>query len=65
METWTGELIGRMHNEHVTYQELADALGVQKSYISMILNCRKRPKNAKERLNEAFEFILSKRRGET
>lgn len=61
METWTGELIGKMHNEHVTYQELADALGVQKSYISMILNCKKQPKNAKERLNEAFELVLRKR----
>ena len=37
-ETWTGNLIGRMHNKGITYDELAAEMGVGKAYISMILN---------------------------
>ena len=37
-EKWTGRLIGKMHNEKITYDELANELGVTKSYVSMILN---------------------------
>ena len=33
-ETWTGNLIGKMHNKDVTYDELAEEMGVTKSYVS-------------------------------
>lgn len=42
-ETWTGNLIGKMHNKDVTYDELAEEMGVTKSYVSMILNGHRRP----------------------
>lgn len=61
MDKWTGRLIGRMHNAGVTANDLAQHLGVSKAYISMILNCRKFPKGAQERLETAFEEILQKR----
>ena len=60
-EKWTGRLIGRMHNERVTYDDLSKELGCTKSYISMILNGRKKPKKARERLEAAFESILKKK----
>lgn len=61
-EKWTGELIGRMHNAKVTQQELADELGVRKSYISMILNGSRNPKDGKDRLVGAFGRVLQKRK---
>lgn len=61
-EKWTGVLIGKMHNERVTYQEMAEELDVTKSYISMILNGSRKPKGIKERMEEAFSSILEKRK---
>ena len=60
-EKWTGLLIGRMHNERITYDELAKELGVTKSYVSMILNGRRAPNDACERMNGAVDCIIQKR----
>ena len=61
-EPWTGDLIGKMHNNDVTYDELATELGVTKAYVSMILNGSRAPADAKERLQAAFDHVLEKRR---
>lgn len=61
-EKWTGKLVGRMHNEGVTYEELGAELGVGKAYISMILNSRRKPKDAQKRMEAALESILAKRK---
>ena len=63
-EKWTGNLVGKMHNERVTYQDMADEMSVTKSYISMILNGSRKPKGIKERMEEAFTSILEKRKSE-
>lgn len=60
-EAWTGELVGKMHNEHVTYDDLANMLGVGKSYISMVLNGSRNPKDAKERFEKAFVDCVAQR----
>lgn len=60
---WTGKLIGKMHNAGVTYDEIAEDMGVGKAYICMILNGRRTPPNAEERLYEAFDNALKKREG--
>jgi transcriptional regulator with XRE-family HTH domain len=51
-----------MHVQEVTYDELAEELGVGKSYVSMILNGRRNPPEAKERLQAAFDRVLMKRK---
>ncbi len=61
-EKWTGRLIGRMHNEEITRNELADELGVKKSYVSMILNCDRKPPDAQKRLEAAFDAIIERRK---
>lgn len=61
-EKWTGRLIGRMHNEGVTYEELGAELGISKAYVSMILNGGRKPKGIKERMEAAFEAVLDKRK---
>lgn len=59
MDKWTGELIGKMHNHKVTLQELADQMGMTKGYVSMILNCQRKPPNAEERFNAALDEIIA------
>lgn len=61
-ESWTGKLIGKMHNADVTYDDLAAEIGCGKSYISMILNGKRNPKGAREKLNAAFERVIEKRK---
>lgn len=60
-EVWTGNLIGRMHNKGITYDELAAEMGVGKSYISMILNGRRKPANIRKRMEDAVDTIILRR----
>ena len=60
-EKWTGRLIGRMHNEDVTYEELGAEMGVGKAYVSMILNGARKPAGIKERMESAFDAIIVRR----
>jgi len=60
-EKWTGRLIGRMHNERVTYDELGAELGVSKAYISMVLNGRRKPHGIRERMESALNAIIQRR----
>lgn len=62
-EKWTGRLIGKMHNERVTYDDLAEEMGVTKAYISMILNGVRKPDGIRERMENAFDSVVSKRKG--
>ena len=63
-EKWTGRLIGRMHNEEITRNDLANELGVKKSYISMILNCVRKPPGAQQRLEAGVDAIIERRKKE-
>lgn len=54
-----------MHVEGITYDDLAKELQVTKAYVSMILNGRKKPPNARERLEAAFAAVLEKKKAET
>ena len=58
-DTWTGVLVGKMHNKGVTYDALAAQLGVTKSYVSMVLNGARKPANARQRFNDAFNAIVT------
>lgn len=60
-EAWTGNLIGRMHNNGITYDELAAELGVGKAYISMILNGRRKPADIRKRMEDAVNIIVQRR----
>ncbi len=60
-EQWTGELVGRMHNAQVTLDDMAAEMHCTKSYVSQILNGRRKPENAQERLENAFKSIVDKK----
>ena len=64
MEKWTGRLVGKMHNERINSAELAAELGVTPAYVSMILNGKRNPPGARERLEKAVNSITERRRKE-
>lgn len=61
-EKWTGRLIGKMHNERVTYNDLAAELGVGKSYVGMILNGQRKPDGIQERMEAAFDRVVERKK---
>ena len=63
-EKWTGRLVGRLHNERITYEELAKEMGVTKAYISMILNGSRKPDGIKERMEAAVASIIERKKGQ-
>lgn len=64
-EKWTGRLIGVMHNNCITYEQLANEIGVNKAYISMILNGRRKPSGIQERLEGAVQRIIERTQNES
>ena len=60
-EKWTGNLIGKMHNNEITAKQVADELGICKAYVSHILNGRRNPRGAREKLENAVNSIIEKR----
>ena len=64
LEKWTGTLVGKMHVNRVTYEELANEMGVTKSYVSMILNGSRKPPEIRKRMEAAFDAVIAKRKCE-
>ena len=58
---WTGDAVKRMHLENITRQQIADIMGVSKAYVTMILNGRKTPEDAKTRVWNAINIIVANR----
>ena len=60
-EEWTGNLIALLHNNRISITELAAALGVTKSYVSMVLNGHRNPPGMRKKLEDAAEAIIEER----
>lgn len=60
-EKWTGRLIGKMHNERITLEDVASELGVTRAYVSMILNGARKPEGCRERMETAVTNIIQRR----
>lgn len=58
---WTGNLVGLMHNEKVSFSELAEELGVTNRYLSMVLNGHRDPAGAEEKFTAALDRIIQRR----
>lgn len=55
---WTAELIGDMHMNRITAKQLAASAGIRPEYVSAILNGRRTPKDAEQKLRAAFERMV-------
>lgn len=60
-EIWTGEVVGEMHIHEITQDDIAKELGCRKSYVSMILNGQRSPKDAERRVRDAIMSVIRKR----
>lgn len=60
-EPWTGDLIGKMHNHGITYDELAARLGWTKGYCSQILNGRRKPAGIREKMEAAVNDLIKEK----
>lgn len=58
---WTGDMVGKMHNNRVSLTQLAEKLGVTKAYVCMVLNGRRSPKDAEQRFNAALDELIKER----
>ena len=47
---WTGEVVGKIHNNRLTAKELAEELGWNDKYLSQVLNSENPPKNAEQKV---------------
>lgn len=63
-ESWTGRLIGKMHNNRITFEMLANELGVTKNYVGMILNGHRKPPNIQKRMEDAVSTIIDRKKAE-
>lgn len=60
-EKWTGELIGKMHNYRISYDDLGKKMGITKGYISQVLNGARKPPNAQLRFENAVSALIIER----
>ena len=58
---WTGDMVGKMHNNRVTLTQLAEKLGVTKAYVCMVLNGKRAPKDAERRFTAALDELIKER----
>lgn len=61
-ESWTGEVVGKMHNHRITNDDIVTKLVYTKAYISMILNGKREPKEAEIKVRSALAEIIAERR---
>ena len=54
---WTANIVGQMHLRKVTALQLAEAVGWHPKYLSSVLNGRRNPKGAEEKLTKALEQL--------
>lgn len=60
-EQWTGDIVGKMHNYCISYDELSEKLGYAKGYISMVLNGHRNPKNAEQTFRKALDELIKEK----
>lgn len=58
---WTADLLGEMHLAGITAKQLAEEVGWNSKYLSVVLNGHKEPKEAERKLNDALNRLKAKR----
>lgn len=58
---WTAHLVGLMHLEGISQKELSKELGWGEKYLSAVLNGRRAPVDAEEKVSQAFARISIKK----
>lgn len=58
---WTGDMVGKMHNNRITMTQVAEKLGVTKAYVCMVLNGHRNPKGAEQRFMAALDALIKEK----
>lgn len=58
-DVWTGDAVALMHVHGITSLQLADKLGWNPKYLSSVLNCKRRPKNAEVMVKSALMEMIA------
>lgn len=59
-DKWTGEAAAIMHVHEISALALSEELGWNPKYLSTVLNCKRRPKNAEEIVMDALNKIVAR-----
>lgn len=60
-EKWTGELIGKMHNNGIKQVELAEKLGFTNSYTGMLLRSERKPLGIRQKMESALDELIAEK----
>ena len=58
-EQWTADIVGKMHLNGIRAKDLADEVGWNPKYLSVVLNGRRNPKEAEKKLMAALDELIS------
>lgn len=58
---WTGDMVGKMHNNKITLTQVAEKIGVTKAYVCMVLNGHRNPKGAEQRFMAALDELIKEK----
>lgn len=59
---WTGEIVKLLHNNELSQNELAAEIGWTIEYVSLILNGKRDPKNAQEKMQKALNALIERKK---
>lgn len=62
LNKWIAKAVGEMHINKISQADVGKKMGVSSDYVWMILNGKKNPKNAKERVMSAIYEIIEERK---
>lgn len=55
---WTGDIVAKMHLNKITSIQLAGKIGWHPKYLSMVLNGKRTPKQAEDRVRTALDELI-------
>ncbi len=58
---WTAEIVGQMHIHNITQRDLAAEIGCTREYVNIVLNGRRTPAGAEEKMRTALQSVISKK----
>ena len=64
LDTWIGDVVGRMHVAGITGKHLAAECGYSESYLSTVLHGKKGDSSTQKRIMEALECLEAANRDE-
>lgn len=59
---WTGRIVGGIHNYGLTAKELAKEVNWNDKYLSQVLNSENPPKGAEQKLTDALNRIIERKK---